>query len=181
MEKQRRCTSQIFLFWKFRHTDLCKTYWEIFKYHEIMKNSKIAYFLGQFSIRNTRILQTKNISWRSAWKKKDNVHLRWFFLETLSHRFVENILRDFQISWNYEKYEICPFSRSIFYQKWLKMPNKKYLLRISMENWRKCTSGIFDFGNFITEIFWKHSPKVIKCQNYENWAFFRAIFPPRNN
>ena len=125
MEKQRRCTSQIFLFWKFLHTDLCKTYWEIFKYYEIMKNSKIAYFLGQFFIRNTRILQTKNISWRSEWKNKENVHLRFFILETWSHRFVQNILRDFQTAWTYEKYENCPFSRTIFHQKQLKMPNQK--------------------------------------------------------
>ena len=134
MEKQRRCTSQIFLFWKFRHTDLCKTYWEIFKYHEIMKHMKIAHFLGQFSIRNGRILQTKNMSWQSAWKNKENVHLRFLFWK-LHHTDL------------WKKYENCPFSRSIFHQKRLKMPYKKYLLRISMENWRKCTSGIF--------LFWK--------------------------
>ena len=167
-----------FWFLKLHLRDFNETGWEIFKCHEIMKNIEIAHFLGQFSIRNSRILQTKNILWGSAWKNKENVHLRFSYFGNFVTQICANILRDFQISLNYEKYENCPFSRTIFHQKRLKMPNKKYLLRISMENWRKCTSGIFDFENFITEIFWKHSHKVIKCQNYENWAFFRAIFPP---
>ena len=155
----------------------------------------------------------------------------FLILEISSHRFVQNILRDFQISWNYETYENCPFSRSIFHQKRKDIANQKYVMTISMGKRRKCTSqifyfrnfitqicgknmkiahflgqfstrngwkchikniswgsawkieenvhlGFFYFGNFITEIFWKHSPKVIKCQNYENWAFWEP-FPPQ--
>ena len=98
-------------------TDLCKTYWEIFKYHEIMKKMKIAHFLGQFSTRNVWKGQTKNISWGSAWKIEENVHLRFLIFQTSSQRFLPNMLGDFQISWNYKKYENCPFSRSIFHQK----------------------------------------------------------------
>ena len=55
---------------KLHHRDFCQTCWEIFKNHEIIRNMKMAHFLGQFSIKNCWILQVKNISWQSAWKKK---------------------------------------------------------------------------------------------------------------
>ena len=79
-------------FWKLCHTDLWKTYWEIFKYHEIMKNMKFARFLGQFSTRNGWKCQIKNISWGSAWKIEENEHLGFLILETSSQKFFGNIV-----------------------------------------------------------------------------------------
>ena len=40
------------------------------------------------------------VSWLQAWANKKNEHFRWFFFETLSHRSVPNILRDFQKTLN---------------------------------------------------------------------------------
>ena len=114
--KMKKMYISNFGFWKLHHRDFCQTFWEIFKNHEIMKNMKIAHFLGHFSTRYGKIWQTINISWQSAWKNEENVHLRFLILETLSQRFCANILRDFRKSRNYEKYEKCPFSRPYFHQ-----------------------------------------------------------------
>ena len=113
-------------------------------------------FSKPFPTRNSQIWHLKIISWRSARKNKENVHLRFFIFETSSQRFLSNMLRDFQKSWNYKKYENGPFSRPIFHQKQSDIASKKYFMTISMEKQRKCTSQIFDFSNFITEIFAKH-------------------------
>jgi hypothetical protein len=42
------------------------------------------------------------------------------------------------------------------------MANKKYLMMISMEKQRKCTSQIFDFTKFMTEIFAKLNERFSK-------------------
>ena len=110
-----------FWFLKLHLRDFNETGWEIFKCHEIMKNIEIAHFLGQFSIRNCRILQTKNSSWWSAWKNKENGHLRFFILETSSHRFVQNLLRDFAKHGIMENMKISHFLGQFFtrnYWKW---------------------------------------------------------------
>ena len=78
---------------------------------------KIDHFLGQFPGRKSKIWQIKIISSRSAWKNEENVHLRFLSFETSSQRFLQNMLRDFQKSRNYEKYENCPFSRQFCHQK----------------------------------------------------------------
>ena len=91
-----------FIFFKniFLNSDLCKMYWEIFKKKY---NIKSDHFLSHFPTRNSQIWHLKIISWRSARKNKENVHLRFFIFETSSQRFLSNMLRDFQKSWNYEK------------------------------------------------------------------------------
>ena len=117
MKKQWQCTSQIFDFLKLHHRDFCKTCWEIFKNHEFMRNKKTDHFLGHFSTRSSKIWQIKIISSRSAWQNEENVHLRFLSFETSSQRFLQNTLRDFQKSRNYDKYENCPFSRPFCHQK----------------------------------------------------------------
>ena len=121
-------------------------YWEISQKNQ---TKKIGHFLGHFSTRYSKIWQKKYVSWRTAWKNENNVHLRFLIFENSSQRFFANILRDFQKSWNYENW---PFSRPFFHQIQLAMTNKKYLMTISMDKLRKCTSQIFYFGNFVTEI-----------------------------
>ena len=65
---------------------------------------KSDHFLSHFPARNSKIWYLKIISWRSARKNKENVHLRFFIFETSSQRFLSNMLRDFQKSLNYKKY-----------------------------------------------------------------------------
>ncbi len=67
------------------------------------KLMKIDHFLGHFPARISRIWHIKIISWRSAWKNEENVHLRFFTFENSSQRYLQNMLRDFQNLWNYEK------------------------------------------------------------------------------
>ena len=148
--KMKKMYISDFWFWKLCHREFCQTYWEIFKNHEIMKN---AHFLGHFPARNSKIWQIKIISWRSAWKNEENVHLRFLIFETSPQRFLQNILRDFQKSWNYEK---RPFSRAFSHQIQLDMPNKKYFLTISRKKWKKCSYQFCNFSNFVTAIFAKH-------------------------
>ena len=119
-------------------------------------NIKSDHFLSHFPTRNSQIWHLKIISWRLARKNKENVHLRFFIFETSSQRFLSNMLRDFQKSWNYKKHENGQFSRPIFHQKQSDIASKKYFMTISMEKQRKCTSHIYYFWNFITEIFAKH-------------------------
>ena len=83
-----------FWFLKLHLRDFSETGWEIFKCHEIMKNIEIAHFLGQFSIRNCRILQKKYLMMTSM-EKQRKCTSQVFILETSSHRFVQNLLRDF--------------------------------------------------------------------------------------
>ena len=102
-EKIKKMYISDFWFLKIHHRDICKTCWEIFENHEIMKNKKIAHFLGHFSPRNSKIWQIKIISWRSAWKNEENLHLRFLIFENSSQRYLQNMLRDFWKSRNYEK------------------------------------------------------------------------------
>ena len=81
---------------------------------KLMKND---HFLGQFPGRKSKIRQIKIISWRSAWKNEENVHLRFLIFENSSQRYLQNMLRDFRKSRNYEKLENCPFSRPSSHQK----------------------------------------------------------------
>ena len=67
-----------------------------------LKLMKIDHFLGQFPGRKSKIRQIKNISWRSAWKNEENVHLRFLIFENSPQRYLQNKLRDFQKSLNYE-------------------------------------------------------------------------------
>ena len=63
----------------------------------------------------------------------------------------------------------------------------KYTMRKSTEKWIKCTSPIFNFRNFVTEIFAKHFQKFsifwknikwrIRCQNSQ---FCFMIFSMKN-
>ena len=117
---------------------------------------KSDHFLSHFPTTNSEIWHLKIIWWRSARKNKENVHLRFFIFETSSQRFLSNMLRDFQKSWNYKEYENGPFSRPIFHQQLSDIASKIYFMMTSMEKQRKSTSQIFDFSNFITEIFAKH-------------------------
>ena len=116
-----------FWFLKLHCTDLCKTSLEIFKNDEFMKNMKIAHFIGYFLAICGWIWQTKIILWQSAWKNEENVHLIFFILETLSQRFVLNILRDFWNASNYEKYQNFNFYKTFFEQIQLDMANEKIL------------------------------------------------------
>ena len=68
-----------------------------------LKLMKIDNFLRQFPSRKSKIRQIKTISWRSAWKNEENVHLRFLIFENSSQRYLQNKLRDFQKLWNYEK------------------------------------------------------------------------------
>ena len=76
----------------------------------------------------------KNISWRSAWKNEENVHLRFLIFETSSNRSLRNKLRDFQKWWIYEKYENCPFYRLFFCHIWLDMSNKNIWWQSAWKN-----------------------------------------------
>ena len=67
-----------FWFLELHHWEFSKTCWEIFKNLEIMQYIKDAHFLGHFSNRIIWIWLMKNISWWSAWKNEENVHLRLF-------------------------------------------------------------------------------------------------------
>ena len=124
--------------------------------------TKIDHFLCNFFTRYNWISQTKNILWWWAWKNEKNVHLRFVIFETSLDISLQNKFRDFQKWWIYEKYENCPFYRLFFGHMWLDMTNKNYLMTISMEKWRKCTSHIFHFGNFVTEICAKHTERFLK-------------------
>ena len=109
-----------FWFLKLNCTDLCATSWDIFKNDEFMKNMKIVHFIGYVLAIYGWIWQTKIILWQSVWKNEENIHLRFFILETLSHRFVLNILRDFWNASNYEKYQNLIFfgTDTVRYGKW---------------------------------------------------------------
>ena len=89
-----------FWFLKIHHTDICKTSWEIINKLEIMKIKKIDHFLGLLSTRKSRIWQEKIISWQSAWKNEENLHLIFLIFEISSQRYLLNMLRDFQIMKN---------------------------------------------------------------------------------
>ena len=93
-EKTKKMYISDFWFLKLHHRDFCKTYWEIFKNHEFLRNKKTDYFLGHFSTRDSKIWQIKNILWRSHEKMKKWTFLFWV-LETTSQRFLSNVLRDF--------------------------------------------------------------------------------------
>ena len=88
---------------------------------------------------------------------------------------MHNVLRDFQKNKNYKN---RPFSRPVFHQIQLDMANKKHATTISMEKWRKCTSQIFDFGNFVTEILCKHIERFSKCKKLWKLAILFAILLP---
>ena len=132
------------------------------KKNTIWKFMKIDHFLGQFPTRNSKIWPIKIISWQSAWKNEEYVHLRFLIFETSSQRFLQNMLRDFQKSCNYEKYKNCPFSRPYFYQKHQDMANKNHLMTISIKKWRKCISQILDFWNLSREILAKQVRRFSK-------------------
>ena len=136
-----------FWFLKICHRDFCQTYWEIFENWDIMK---IDHFLGHFSTRYIQIWQKKKLSWLLAWTNEKNVHLRFLIFENLSQRYLSNIVRDF---WKLRNNENWPFSRPYFYQIQLDMAKNIYVLTIRMDKWKTCTSQIFPFWNFITEIF----------------------------
>ena len=106
----------------------------------------------------------------------------FFSFETSSQIFLSNMLRDFQKTWNYKKYENAPFSRPIFHQKQSDIASKKYFKTISTEKQRKCTSQIFDFLNFITEIFCQTCWEIFKYHEIikKIWKLpiFLVNFPP---
>ena len=79
-----------FFIYKISSNWFCQIEWEIFNYHEIMKNCNLVHFLLHFSTRYSRIWQIKNILWRSAWKKEENVCLIFFLFEISSQRFLPN-------------------------------------------------------------------------------------------
>ena len=79
-----------FLIYKISSHWFCQIEWEIFNYHEIMKNCNLVHFLLHFSTRYSRIWQIKNILWRSAWKKEENVCLIFFLFEISSKIFLPN-------------------------------------------------------------------------------------------
>ena len=123
--------------------------------------------LRSCSTRNTWIWLMKNISWRSAWKNEENVHLRFLIFETSLHRSLQNKLRDFQKWWIYEKYENCPFYRLFFGHIWLDMTNKNYFMTISMEKWRKYTSQFFYLENSWQRYLQNKLRDFRKSWNYE--------------
>ena len=88
---------------------------------------------------------------------------------------MQNILRDFQKK---SQYGNLPFSRQFFYQIQLDMAKKKCVLTNSMAKWKNCTSQIFHFWNFVTEIFVKHVERFSKNENWWKLAIFRAILIP---
>ena len=83
MEKWRKFTSQIFDFWNFITEIFAKHVERFSKIMKLWRISKIIHFLVHFSTRYGGIWHTKNISWQSAWKIEENVHLR---LLKLYHR-----------------------------------------------------------------------------------------------
>ena len=96
----------------FFNSNLCNMCWEIFLRNKKWNFMKIDHFLGHFPARKSRIWHIKFISWRSEWKNEENVHLRFLIFENSSHRYLQNLLRDFQKSWNHEKIENGPFCYS---------------------------------------------------------------------
>ena len=53
---------------KLHYTDLCKTSWEIFKNHELIKNMKIAHFIGYIFAIYGWIWPKKIVLWQSLLK-----------------------------------------------------------------------------------------------------------------
>ena len=86
-------------------------------------------------------------------------HFHFFLKYFFEYGFMQNVLRDFQKQIMHEN---GPFSRPFFCHIWMDMANKKYIMTISMEKGRKCTSQIFYFWNFITEIFAKLNERFSK-------------------
>ena len=115
-------------------------------------------------------LMTKNhILRQTAWTEFFRQHFYFFLRFFLKFRFMHNVLRDFQKKSNYKN---RPFSRPVFHQIQLDMANKKHVMTISMEKWKKCTSQIFNFWNFVTEIFVKHVERFSKIMKLWKLVIF---------
>ena len=69
-----------------------------------------------------------------------------------SYEFLQNVSRDF---WFFINIKNTPFSKTIYYH---------ILLNTGMEKWRKCTSQIFDYWNYITRYFYQSEELFTKCQ-----------------
>ena len=67
--------------------------WEISKTNTKSKFMKIDHFLGQFPSRKSKIWKFKFISWRSALKNEENIHLRFFIFEFITEIFAKHVER----------------------------------------------------------------------------------------
>ena len=121
----------------------------------------------------------KNISWRSAWKNEENVHLGFLFFETSLHRSLQNKLRDFQKWWIYEKYENCPFYRLFFGHIWLDMTKKIILWQSAWKKEENIHLRFFILETlshwFVLNIlrdFWNAS----NYEKYQNLNFCKTFF-----
>ena len=139
---------------------------------------KIDHFLAIFSPEKVRYDKSKS-SHDDQHEKTKKIYVSDFWFLKIHHR---DICKTFwEIFQNLELWKIKINSRPFFYQKYLDMANEKYLMTISMEKWRKCTSQSFDFWNFIAQIFAKQVERFSKMMNlWKIWKLpiLKAIFWP---
>jgi hypothetical protein len=65
-----------------------------------------------------------------------------------------------------------------YYQKLYHMADKLYTMTICMDKLKICTSQIFNFWKFVTEIFVKHIERFSKSKKLGKLAIFFAILLP---
>ena len=114
MEKWRKCTSQIYDFWNFIAQIFAKQVERFSKIMNLWKIWKLPIWLAIFWPYMVEYDKQKLSYDNQRGKMKKYTSQIFFILETLSQRFVLNILRDFRISSNYEKYQNWHFYRTFF-------------------------------------------------------------------
>jgi hypothetical protein len=100
-----------------------------------------------------------NIPRPTAWKKLMHIDIHFFQNLFFRFRFLQNILRDFQKMSNFKKLSL---SRQNYHQIQSNTAKKSYAMTRGSEKWKKSTTQIFHFWNFVTEIFAKHIERFSK-------------------
>ena len=129
MEKWRKCTSQMFDFWNCIaqiFANKLRDFQKWWIYEKIWKLPILKAIFWSYMVENDK-QQLFYDNQHGKMKKIYIIHLRFFSLETLSQRFVLNILRDFWNASNYEKYQNLNFFKTFFEQIQLDMANEKIL------------------------------------------------------
>ena len=130
-------------------------------------------FLGQFTTGCSWIRPKSHIPRRRPRKNEENVHLRFSIFETLSQRFLLNILRDFQKVWNYENWS---FSRPIYHQIQSDMAENLYAMTTAMEKQKNVRLRFFIFETLSHRFLQSILRDFRKMSNYDK-LYFRRLGP----
>ena len=134
----------------------------------VSKWRKVPQFDGDLTLN----ISHKNVSYDKKSYTTTN-GMDWIFSLTLlfcsRFWFLKICHRDFcQTYWEiFENWDIMKIDHFLghfstrYIQIWQK---KEVVLTISMDKWKKCTSQIFDFWKFVTEIFAKHIERFLKIE-----------------